>query len=835
MTGMRKLETAFGDKMIKKVLFLLMLASGITVFIFVQHSEITQSKAAPPPTEIAENKANRKEKKRLRTEWMENMHRTAPDVDWKEMDIATRKNRVTKIMNQRRLLQENGELSDVLSRSERIGSRDISGVWNERGSNNLSGRIRTADISFENNTIYCASSGGQIWKGNLDGSEWVSLTDYIRIPGISFLRHVEFETHDRLFIGAGNGFYFTDDDGVTLTEATGLSYADDWGDAKRYILKMGANPVLYALAQEWDYDNWNSVVRIYRSTDMGISFSLFYQFDASLGNDNDYDIWTSRYSDSPVYALRNNEFYEVSETTLNLISTISTTSTGGTLLSGGFDGMNHFLFCRLGDQVFKSMDSGSSWSFMGTQPTSTFMVNSFNSSNIDPDILAIGQVDAYRSVDGGASWELINNWWEYYGNEATMLHADIPEIRWFIDPNGEEIILISTDGGLYKSYDNLETVENISLSGLGVSQYYSTLTKQFQPYSIFAGSQDQGFQRSLVDMEGVLDFEQSISGDYGHIVSGDSGSTLWTNYPGFTMYYPNPETDAWGLTLDFPGTGFLWLAPLAYEPGSPEIAYLGGGGISGGNHVIKLTVNGNSITPSEISQDFDSRVSAMAKSPITPATFYVLSEDGHFYWSHNNGLLTWDETQAFTGPGAHYFYGSDILPSSLEYGKVWICGSGYSNPGVYVSENHGESFVPLTTGLPNTMVYGLATNPDESLLFAATEVGPYMLDDSNEWSYMGELTAPDQVYWSVEYVSDLHIVRFGTYGRGIWDFEIEYDPCDVVGDFNADGTLNITDLVLLVQLVLNNDEGNEHEICTSDLDQNTQLDIFDILLLADQL
>ena len=28
------------------------------------------------------------------------------------------------------------------------------------------------------------------------------------------------------------------------------------------------------------------------------------------------------------------------------------------------------------------------------------------------------------------------------------------------------------------------------------------------------------------------------------------------------MFYLNPDIDTWGVTLDFPGSGHLWLAPL---------------------------------------------------------------------------------------------------------------------------------------------------------------------------------------------------------------------------------------------------------------------------------
>ena len=34
------------------------------------------------------------------------------------------------------------------------------------------------------------------------------------------------------------------------------------------------------------------------------------------------------------------------------------------------------------------------------------------------------------------------------------------------------------------------------------------------------------------------------------------------------------------------------------------------------------------------------------------------------------------------------------------------------------------------------------------------------------------LSAPDQIYWSVEYVEALNIARFGSHGRGVWDYVI---------------------------------------------------------------
>ena len=106
-------------------------------------------------------------------------------------------------------------------------------------------------------------------------------------------------------------------------------------------------------------------------------------------------------------------------------------------------------------------------------------------------------MELFRSSNGGDDWTLINPWWHYYDDIESKLHADIPEIRFYLDEEYNEFALISTDGGLYISDDYLSSVQNISLSGLGVSQYYSTYSQRFAPPSIFSGSQDQGFQKSI--------------------------------------------------------------------------------------------------------------------------------------------------------------------------------------------------------------------------------------------------------------------------------------------------------------------------------------------------
>lgn len=812
--------------------FQIIIALLIVFFIGYNSNDVvveTNNKSLPAPAEFIEKKKKKKEFKKHRKEFFEYIHKTDSSTDWRDIDKETRRQKTenSKIILESMLNE--GQLNrDNLYRVN-ISSRNLEGEWAERGSNNLAGRIRTADIDFENNLIYCASSGGNIWRGTLEGENWESLTDYQQILGITFLRKIG----NRILFSNNKGFYYSDNEGLLLNEASGLEFLDSWGDIKRTIIKAETNEI-YSLVKE---SNNGAVTSIYKSEDLGESFSRILSFNSASGFSQDdvshFDIWTSRYFLEDVYVLHDSDLYKINpEDQLEEVGSINTNYSGDVILTGGTGTNVPFLYAHINGRIFQSINGGNSWVDRGNSPSDWyFTINSFNSSNINASDIYIGGIETFRSTNGGSNWNLVNNWWDYYDSPESKLHADIPEIRFFLDSEFNEVALISTDGGLYLSDDGIVNVENLSLFGLGVSQYYSTYTKRDTPYHIYAGSQDQGFQRSLLDNGGIRLFEQSISGDYGHLVSGDDGETLWCNYPGFTMYYSNPETDTWGLTLDFPGSGHLWLAPLMADPLNPEIAYLGGGGINGGNHIIKLMVQGNNISYEELPQSFPGTVSAMAISPIDYSYWYVLTDNGKFYYSSDSGE-TWSTNQWFTGPNAHYFYGSAILPSPTDLGKVYISGSGYSNPAVYVSNSHGNSFLPLMEGLPNTLVYDMDCTQDGDFIFAATEVGPYVyVTYDGQWYDLAGVGAPDQTYWTIEYIDNINTARYGTYGRGIWDFTLDENFDIIDGDINDDTVINIQDIILLIQFVLETMNPSDYQVIASDINNDGVLNISDIILV----
>ena len=123
----------------------------------------------------------------------------------------------------------------------------------------------------------------------------------------------------------------------------------------------------------------------------------------------------------------------------------------------------------------------------------------------------------------------------------------------------------------------------------------------------------------------------------------------------------------------------------------------------------------------------------------------------------------------------------------------------------------------------------LAGTLDDEYFFAATEIGPYVyISEEGAWTYLSGISAPDQTYWSVEYIPELHAARFGTYGRGIWDFIID-DESIIAGDVNLDEIVNIQDLILLINFILDIDNPSDQQFNAGDTNGDSILNILDII------
>jgi hypothetical protein len=192
-------------------------------------------------------------------------------------------------------------------------------------------------------------------------------------------------------------------------------------------------------------------------------------------------------------------------------------------------------------------------------------------------------------------------------------------------------------------------------------------------------------------------------------------------------------------------------------------------------HRYRKLLQGWTVTeePHDFTVNGGNFLTALAISPVDHQRRAAITDTGVLWYSTDGGT-TWIASPD-TGPSDYYLYGNALVFSNTDPGEAYVGGSGYSGPGVYRTTDGGVHWTPVADGLPSTLVIDLAYEPGASgVLYAATEAGPHRLDPTTDtWESLDGLGAPLTTFWSVEAVPAAGVMRFGTYGRGIWDFQIE--------------------------------------------------------------
>ncbi|MCP4546239.1 MAG: hypothetical protein GY835_07215 [bacterium] len=733
----------------------LLVAGGITA-LSLMNGEHTGNQVPAKhfmPTEHRLDSDAERLNRKGRKEWHKQMHRAAPDTDWKAVEHA---NGLT--------LQT---LRDNLKRN--------SDSWEELGSRNLAGRIHCAAVSVDGDSLYAGSDLGGLWKADLNGNGWRPLAD-------------------NLYGGVRNGVAVAggDPEVITILSNTEIvRISDNMGETWRMPLGLPSNlsQAFRVVRDPADSDRVylltyaaGSWFQLYRSDNAGRSYTLIYSLGTTRG-----DFWVDRVDGDSLYLMVGDTLHYSPDhggSWQEIGSLGAPTSPSKIILTASEAGDPTFYAAAQFSgqwELWRSTNGGVTWSHM-------YDINDFwetlNCSITNSNIVLFAGVENWRSANGGASFAKVNGWGEYYSDPLNKLHADNPGLECYWVPGIGEIFLPCTDGGIYRSTDHMMSVTNISMEGLGISQYYDIHTSSINPDHLLGGAQDQGYQQSLgPDGDGPWPFEQLISGDYGHLTSSDGTQNfVFSVYPGFTLLQQG-ETNPILRYLDFPtGASNLWLPPIVADPTDSHAYYFCGRYLHRG-----VWTGGNNVSYTQNPQSFalygSSYLSAFAISPVDLDSRYAVTNTGELWYSHDGGD-NWVHSPD-QGPSSHYFYGNALACSAEDANTVWVGGSGYNGSAVYVSEDGGVSWEGRSEGLPNTLVYGLAVE-DTGLgrVYAATESGPYAYNPlTGNWSYIGGNEVPLTLFWCVEWVSAIEKVRFGTYGRGIWEYTP--DLVTAVGDETA--------------------------------------------------
>lgn len=733
-------------------------------------TEDTKKNPFPIPTQIFENMADEKAYEERRDAYFDLIHSSSENVNWRAINA----------LNFQKLEEQRAALKGYRI-VETFADGNLEGEWKERGSVDVPGSNRICDYDPNTDDIYVISDGGTLWKGNLNGETWTPLNDDIQF-GRDILKVVSLPGGGvRIITANGYSLRYSDDQGETWTNCSGIVGSN--GSGIKMVQLNDAQQTLVYLYNRISVVDGSSLNKVAFSTDHGLTFYPL----TDLSSGNRFASMHAAHNSPAAYILDNNDaVYKFEEGVYSTVSAgLGLDGTSRCMIQANEAGGMLTLYILMDNStLYKSTDSGVTFDLVGDLATGSWDVG-FRVSIDDPDKLYYGEVNTYRSFDGGETWDLVSEWWEYYGDVANKIHADIMAIEPFKTNTGDEFTIIPNHGGVYVSYDNLITMENISMQDLNTGQFYDVLTDPYDASLIYGGTQDQGFQRTLTgDSPLPSSFQQVISGDYGEMQFTNNGQEIWIQYPGaWFQLYPNAATDG-TYTYEFDLAGedmpnVNWIVPTGAAPHlSDNFIYVGGGSLDGGpgSYLVKLKYTGSEIVASQYDFDFraasGASISAIETTPLNDQLIYVVTENGRFFYSLDGGE-SFTMTDDYIGPSGGWIYTADIYASRTTPGLVFVGGSGYAGNAVYMSVDSAKTFVPLTGDMPNTMAHELTMDPAEKFLFAATDAGPYVYSiDLEEWYNMSGISAPLQQYISCEFIPSTHTVRFATWGRGIWDFNL---------------------------------------------------------------
>lgn len=733
---------------------------------------------APPPLKHNRTSIPVKETKgeKIPEEWLEKIHKAAPGDDWRAIESKSIRQLIAAKLNR--------------------NPANISGNWIERGPSNIPGRITGLEIDYANNRIYAISDHGILFRSDgLEGNNWTPLNDQFPL-GLDVASQLKVYDDGNIvasgWIKVDNywGTYHSGDGGLTWQAATGFSGREITGI--RRLAKQA--DTVYLFMQEYSAEAVSDYYMIYRSVDKGSSFTPFYQSAIPVGDGGRHrksDLWVSNDGQDPnLYLMLEDSLFLVDKATglRTFNSLVSNLAVEQALLTGlTKDGVTELAAYIASNGIGKfyawnSIDQ--TWPYRGEMVdwwlALPFGPNSFTCSRLSADTLYFGALLTSKSTDGGASWTAMDL--DPTGSYA-LYHGDVPKTYSTVNPTtGKEEIYLGTDGGIYRLDENGH-FNSISIPGLNCTQIYKMASRQSNPGEMFIGTQDNGYSHTSLgnSQNEAVDFTFQWGGDVTNVASGDGGETFWLWWLGDGCNYmagPDHVVSTWS-PYDFNGGIPYWEAPVWIPVQFPDRCYTAGFlDNSSGNYIIQLQANpGGAATATQYSYNFEAevggKISAIAISPLDYNYFYVATENGYFCRSTDGGI-TWQKTLLSTS-----MYPRAIQPSKINPGEVWVGGSGYSNSPVFHTTNNGLSFSSMDTGMPPCRAEAFAANEDESIIFAATSIGPFAYETSESaWSDISGTDAPLVQYMDVEFLPSIQTARFATYARGVWDFQLMVTSTD---------------------------------------------------------
>lgn len=461
-----------------------------------------------------------------------------------------------------------------------------------------------------------------------------------------------------------------------------------------------------------------------------------------------------------------------------------------------------------GHGMYKSTDRGASWNKVGGHQTSGNYYVELVAHPTEPN--TVYSMDTYAAVsrDGGATFQRIPKAFKHVDNHCL-----------WIDPNNTQHMLIGTDGGLYETWDNMNSWN--WKTNLPTIQFYRVAVDNAWPfYNIYGGTQDNnslGGPSQTINSRGIINedwfvtnggdgFESAVDQEDENIVYAQAQYGWLVRFDKTTgektPIQPQPLRDEAAYRWN-------WDAPLLASVHQNKTLYFAA------NKVFKSTDRGDSwqTISEDLSRQLDrnslpimdrywgpeaialhqstsiyGNIVSLRESPIHPGHLWAGTDDG-LVWKTTDDGANWSVVKNFsnlpkTKVGSlnlPLVYVQDLLPSAHDSNRVYAAFNNHKNgdftPYLYRSNDGGETWTDLAATLPRKgSIYSIAEDHiDEDLLFVGTEFGLYFtLDGGDNWAPLnGNL--PTIAVRDIAIQKRENDLVLGTFGRGFYVLD-NYSP-----------------------------------------------------------
>jgi photosystem II stability/assembly factor-like uncharacterized protein len=675
------------------------------------------------------------------------------------------------------------------------------------------GRVTAvAGVPGDPATWYFGAVAGGVWKSTDVGATWKPMFDGQKISSIGAIAVADSD-HNVVYVGSGEACprgNISYGDGVYKSLDAGRTWANVGLKDSRHIGAVVINPqnpdvvLVAALGHAFGPNDERGV---FRTADGGKTWSKVLWKDKDTGA---IDVVADPGNASIVYA----SLWQMRRQPWNFSSggpgsgLYKSTDGGltwrhleghglpsgmlgriGIAAAGGGTGRVYALIEANEGGLFRSDDAGGTWTRVNEDHRFRQRAWYFShviADPVSPEIVYVLNTGAYRSTDGGKTFELM-----------PAPHGDHHAL--WIDPKSPRRLINGNDGGATISLDSGATWT--SLYNQPTAQFYHVAVDNGFPYRIYGAQQDNTtIAISSRDDDGVIgrqDWFEVGGGESGFIAPDPKDPDIIyanSNSGQITRYdrRANNFRDVSVYPLDTSGNGaselkyrLQWTEPLFVSAHDSNVLYTAAQYVLRSpdqgrtwkeispdltrNDKSKQQPSGGPITLDITSVEYYDTVFALAESARQQGLIWAGTDDGLVHVTKDDGGSWANVTPKDMPPWSMV---SIIEPSPFDAASAYVAVDRHKlddlKPLLYRTHDFGKTWTRIVNGIPDgANTHSVREDPKHrGLLFAGTELGVYYSpDDGAHWH-------PLQLNLPVTPVHDLAVkdddLIAATHGRAFW-------------------------------------------------------------------